>query len=165
MYKRQPLTSTVKLSLFTHMHSSPLSLAVRLHWCHVNCSHYINNGWTFSWQTSYITPFLSLLVFVWIQQYTMPALMEFTLEDRQWSKQKTLKKQDFRDYKLCGHSKTALTGVARCHPTNWKTAGSIPGLAQAWVVDQVFPVRGVREATDRCFSHTLMFLSLFLLPL
>ena len=31
-----PLTSTIKLSLFTHMHSSPLSWAVRLHWYHVN---------------------------------------------------------------------------------------------------------------------------------
>ena len=28
-----PLTSTVKSSLFTHAHSSPLSLATRLHWC------------------------------------------------------------------------------------------------------------------------------------
>ena len=43
-----PLTSTVKLSLFTHAHSSPLSLAARLHRCCTNCSRYINNGWTFS---------------------------------------------------------------------------------------------------------------------
>ena len=42
-----PLTSTVKLSLFTHEHSSPLSSAARLHQCHTNCSWYINNGWTF----------------------------------------------------------------------------------------------------------------------
>ena len=42
-----PLTSTVKSSLFTHAHSSPLSLAARLYWCHTNHSHYINNGWTF----------------------------------------------------------------------------------------------------------------------
>ena len=48
-----PLTSTVKLSLFTHVHSSPVSLAARLHWCHANCSHYINNGWTFSRQIWY----------------------------------------------------------------------------------------------------------------
>ena len=47
-----PLTSTVKSSLFTHAHSSPLSLAARLHQCHLNCSRYINNGWTFSGQTS-----------------------------------------------------------------------------------------------------------------
>ena len=40
-------TSTVKLSLFTHVHSSPLSLAAQLH-----C--YINNGWTFSRQPSYL---------------------------------------------------------------------------------------------------------------
>ena len=42
-----PLMSTVKLSLFTHVHSGPLSLAARLHRCFANCSHYINNGWTF----------------------------------------------------------------------------------------------------------------------
>ena len=41
-----PLTSTVKSSLFTHVYSSPLSLAARLHPCHTNCSHYINNGRT-----------------------------------------------------------------------------------------------------------------------
>ena len=46
--------STVKLSLFTHAHSNPLSLASRLHWCTANHSHYINNGWTFSGQTPYI---------------------------------------------------------------------------------------------------------------
>ena len=40
-----PLTSTVKSSLFTHVHSSPLSLAARLHWCPINCSCHINNGW------------------------------------------------------------------------------------------------------------------------
>ena len=49
-----PLTNTVKLSLFTHVHSSPLSLAARLHRCHTNHSHYINDDWTFSRQTSYI---------------------------------------------------------------------------------------------------------------
>ena len=42
-----PLTSTVKSSLFTHVHSSLLFLAARLHRC-ANHSHYINNGWTFS---------------------------------------------------------------------------------------------------------------------
>ena len=47
-----PVTSTVKSSLFMHGHSSPLSLAARLHWCHINYSHCINNGWTFSRQTS-----------------------------------------------------------------------------------------------------------------
>ena len=45
-----PLTSTEKLSLFTHAHSSPLSLVARLHQCCTNCSCYINNGWTFSRQ-------------------------------------------------------------------------------------------------------------------
>ena len=47
-----PLTSTVKLSLFPHVHSNPLSLAARLHGCSANCSCYVNNGWTFSGQTS-----------------------------------------------------------------------------------------------------------------
>ena len=42
-----PLGSTVKLSSFTHAHPSPLSLAARLHWCHTNHSHYIDNGWIF----------------------------------------------------------------------------------------------------------------------
>ena len=48
-----PLTSTVKSSLFMHVYSSPLSLASRLHLCGAKRSHYINNGWTFSGQTSY----------------------------------------------------------------------------------------------------------------
>ena len=48
------LSSAVKSSMFTHVHSSPLSLAARLHWCHTNHSHYINNGWSFSRQTSYL---------------------------------------------------------------------------------------------------------------
>ena len=43
-----PQTSTVKSPLFTHAHSSPLSLAARLHRWHTNCSCYINNSWTFS---------------------------------------------------------------------------------------------------------------------
>ena len=51
-----PLTSTVKSSLFAHMHSSPHSLAARLPWCHTNHSCYINSGWTSSGQTSYIIP-------------------------------------------------------------------------------------------------------------
>ena len=51
-----PLTSIVNSSLFIHAHSSPLSLAARLHWCYTNHSHYINNGWTFSRQTSYVWP-------------------------------------------------------------------------------------------------------------
>ena len=45
-----PLTSTVKSSLFTHVHSSLLSLATRLYQCWANHSHCINNGWTFSRQ-------------------------------------------------------------------------------------------------------------------
>ena len=42
-----PLSSTVKSSLFTHVHSSPLSLAARLQWCHANCPFYINHAWIF----------------------------------------------------------------------------------------------------------------------
>ena len=53
MVSTTPLTSTVDLSLFTHVHSSPLSLAARLHRCHPNCSCYINNSWNFSSQTLY----------------------------------------------------------------------------------------------------------------
>ena len=49
-----PLTSTVKSSLFTYAHSSPLSLADRLHLCFANHSHYINNGCTFSGQTLWV---------------------------------------------------------------------------------------------------------------
>ena len=50
-YLLHPLTSTVKSPSFTHAYPSPLSFAARLHWCHTNCSHYINNVWTFSRQT------------------------------------------------------------------------------------------------------------------
>ena len=49
-----PLINTAKSSLFMHMHSSPLSLAARLCWCHANHSRYINNSWTFSGKASYI---------------------------------------------------------------------------------------------------------------
>ncbi|KAF6086266.1 hypothetical protein HJG60_008461 [Phyllostomus discolor] len=49
-----PLTNTVKSSLFTHAHSSPLSVAARLHQCRTNRSHYSNNGWAFPGQTSYL---------------------------------------------------------------------------------------------------------------
>ena len=48
-----PPTSAVKSSLFMHVHSSPLSLAARLHWCYTNLSHYVANGYTFSGQTLY----------------------------------------------------------------------------------------------------------------
>ena len=50
-----PQTSTVKSSLFMHVHSSPLSLAARLHRCCTNHSCYISNGWTFYGQTTYYT--------------------------------------------------------------------------------------------------------------
>ena len=48
-----PLTSTVKSSLFMHVHSNPLSLTSMLYRCHTNRSCYINNGWTFSGQILY----------------------------------------------------------------------------------------------------------------
>ena len=48
-----PLTRTVRLSLFTYAHSSPLSLAARLDRCCTNCSLYVNNAWTISGQTPY----------------------------------------------------------------------------------------------------------------
>ena len=54
MASTPPLTRTRKSSLFMHVHSSPLCLAARLHRCHAKCSHYINNGLSFSRQTSYI---------------------------------------------------------------------------------------------------------------
>ena len=50
-----PLTSTVKSPLFMHTHSSPLS---RLHQCGEDCSHYVNDGWAFSRQTSYVSHLL-----------------------------------------------------------------------------------------------------------
>ena len=49
-----PLSSTVKSSLFTHAHSSPLSLAASLYQGRTNHSHYVNNGWTVSGQTDLI---------------------------------------------------------------------------------------------------------------
>ena len=49
-----PLASTMKSSLFTHAHSSPLSLDAMLHRNH---SLYINNGWAFPGQTLYTSHF------------------------------------------------------------------------------------------------------------
>ena len=43
-----PMISTVKLSLFMHVHPWPLFLVSRFHQCCANHSHYINNDWTFS---------------------------------------------------------------------------------------------------------------------
>ena len=48
------LASTVKLSLFRHVHSGPLSLAASLHQCCTNHCRYINNGGTFSGHSSYV---------------------------------------------------------------------------------------------------------------
>ena len=73
-----PLTSTVKLSLFMHVHSSPFSLAAKLHQSRANHSPYINNGWTFSRQTSMIRYFIlflcgfclsfQLFIYIYIQE-------------------------------------------------------------------------------------------------
>ena len=52
--------------------------------------------------------------------------------------------------------KIALAGMAQwieCQPADRKAASSISSQAHAWV-------GGVREATDRCFSCTMVFLSL-----
>ena len=59
-----PLTSTVKSSLFTHVHSSPLSLVARLHQSCTDHSSYINNGWNFSGQTSYIHTKIHIQIFI-----------------------------------------------------------------------------------------------------
>ena len=60
--------------------------------------------------------------------------------------------------------KLALTGVAQlvgCQPTEQKVAGSIPGQRHTPVL-WVQSLNGcMREATDRCFSLTSMFLSVF----
>ena len=53
-----PLTSTMRSSLFTYVHFSPLSLAAMLHQCHTNRCHYINNSWTFYRQSFYINSLL-----------------------------------------------------------------------------------------------------------
>ena len=79
-----PLTSTVKSSLFTHTHSSPLSLAARLHPCHVNHFCYINNDWASSGQTicihtyiythTYIHIYTHICVCVFIYIILLPKL-------------------------------------------------------------------------------------------
>ena len=73
-----PLTSTVKSSLFMHMHSNPLPLAARLHQCRTNCSCYINNGWRFSRQTIYIK-FVSLYPFFFLHFYCVPVYLTLYL--------------------------------------------------------------------------------------
>ena len=58
-----PLTSAGKWSLFSHAHSSPSSLADRLHLCDTYCS-YINNDWTHSTHTWYTFFQLTVLISV-----------------------------------------------------------------------------------------------------
>ena len=69
MASTAPLTSTVKVSLSVHVHSSPPALAARFHWCRANCSHYINNGWTFPRQTLYscVCMCLCVCVLTWVR--------------------------------------------------------------------------------------------------
>ena len=59
-----PLTSTVKSSLFTHVHSGPLSLAASLHRCPANHSRYVNNGWTLSRQISCTSTHCTVWTFI-----------------------------------------------------------------------------------------------------
>ena len=66
-----PLTSVVKLSLFTHVNSSALTLAARLQGCHAYHSHYINNGWTFSWKISCVCMCVCLWVYVLNNVFTL----------------------------------------------------------------------------------------------
>ena len=77
-----PLTGTVKSSLFTCVHSSPVSLAVSLHACHANCSCHINNGWTFSRQA-----------LLYSEMEVMSHILLFTFPgSHQWSKVSSLSK-------------------------------------------------------------------------
>ena len=64
-----PLTTTVKSSLFTHVHSSSLSFSAKLRRCGTNCSHYINNGWTFSKQTLCIYVYVCIYVHICTHTY------------------------------------------------------------------------------------------------
>ena len=63
---------------------------------------------------------------------------------------------------------SALAGVAQwieCQPANQRVAGLIPSQAHAWVVGQV-PTVGGAPLSRGCSrgKHTLMFLTVFLLP-
>ena len=71
-----PLTSAVKSSLFTHAPSSPLSLAARLHVCYPNCS-YINDGWDFSGQTSYMYAALSTYLGYFLDKWGTSRLLPY----------------------------------------------------------------------------------------
>ena len=68
--------------------------------------------------------------------------------------------------KLHKDSKMALPGVAQWiehRPVNQNVAGSIPSQSTAQLVPGQrarSPVGGMQEATNLCFTHTLMFLSL-----
>ena len=67
-----PMTSIVKLSLFTHVHSSSLSLSARLHRCCSDCSHYVNNVWTFPGQVSCVCVCVCVCMythFIWYMVY------------------------------------------------------------------------------------------------
>ena len=84
-----PLSSTMKLLFFTHVHSSPFLVAARLHWCHANC-YYINNGLTFSRQTLcvcvcvciHICICTHIYIYIYIYVYTHRIYISFKLH--QW---------------------------------------------------------------------------------
>ena len=74
-----PLTSTVKSSLFTHVHSSPLSLAARLHWCHANHSHILMLDRLFLDRPLYV-------IVIFLEARTLGKFL--------WKKEETLKKKE-----------------------------------------------------------------------
>ena len=74
-----PLTSTVKSSLFIHVHSSPLSLAARLHWCCANCSCYVNRvAGLFPGQISY--SLISWVSFIFLSSPPLPIKIHVSVQ-------------------------------------------------------------------------------------
>ena len=65
-----PLTSTVKWSLFTYVHSSPVPSAPRLHQCCANYSCYINNGLISSGYISFIYIYIHIYIYTHTHIYT-----------------------------------------------------------------------------------------------
>ena len=83
IYHPHWLVQWSKWSLFMHVHSSPLSLAARLHQCCENCSCYINSGWTSSGQTSYthetITTVYATNIFISSKGFLQLSLLFFVI--------------------------------------------------------------------------------------
>ena len=65
-----------------------------------------------------------------------------------------IKNEAFRKFQYCPDWCGSVGWVLHCKPEVAGMMGHVPGL---WARS---PVRGMLEATDGCFSHTLMFLSL-----